>query len=110
MAITIAVVGATGQVGIVMRTLLEERNFPADKVRFFASARSAGKKLPFRGQEIVVEDAAATSDADLKGIDIALFSAGATLSREQLRGSPLPARPSSTTPRRGARTPRFRSW
>lgn len=80
---TIAVVGATGQVGIVMRTLLEERNFPADKVRFFASARSAGKKLPFRGEEIVVEDASATSDEDLKGIDIALFSAGATLSREQ---------------------------
>ena len=75
---TIAVVGATGQVGIVMRTLLEERNFPADKVRFFASARSAGKKLPFRGEEIIVEDAAATSDEDLKGIDIALFSAGAT--------------------------------
>ena len=80
---TIAVVGATGQVGIVMRTLLEERNFPADKVRFFASARSAGKKLPFRGEEIVVEDAAATSDEDLAGIDIALFSAGATLSRAQ---------------------------
>ncbi len=80
---TIAVVGATGQVGIVMRTLLEERNFPADKVRFFASARSAGKKLPFRGEEIIVEDAAATSDEDLKGIDIALFSAGATLSRAQ---------------------------
>ncbi|QTJ66383.1 aspartate-semialdehyde dehydrogenase [Rhodococcus sp. ZPP] len=80
---TIAVVGATGQVGIVMRTLLEERNFPADTVRFFASARSAGKKLPFRGEEIVVEDASTTSDEDLKGIDIALFSAGATLSREQ---------------------------
>ncbi|MDZ7930358.1 MAG: aspartate-semialdehyde dehydrogenase [Rhodococcus sp. (in: high G+C Gram-positive bacteria)] len=77
---TVAVVGATGQVGAVMRTLLEERNFPADTVRFFASARSAGKKLPFRGGEIVVEDA---STADLTGIDIALFSAGATLSREQ---------------------------
>ena len=76
----VAVVGATGQVGAVMRTLLEERNFPADTVRFFASARSAGKKLPFRGEEIVVEDA---STADLSGIDIALFSAGATLSREQ---------------------------
>jgi aspartate-semialdehyde dehydrogenase len=63
-----------------MRTLLEERNFPADTVRFFASARSAGKKLPFRGEEIIVEDA---STADLTGIDIALFSAGATLSREQ---------------------------
>jgi aspartate-semialdehyde dehydrogenase len=77
---TVAVVGATGQVGAVMRTLLEERNFPADTVRFFASARSAGKKLPFRGEEIIVEDA---STADLTGIDIALFSAGATLSREQ---------------------------
>ena len=66
-----------------MRTLLEERNFPADTVRFFASARSAGKKLPFRGEEIVVEDVAATSDEDLKGIDIALFSAGGTLSKEQ---------------------------
>jgi aspartate-semialdehyde dehydrogenase len=80
---TVAVVGATGQVGRVMRTLLEERNFPADKVRFFASARSAGKTLPFRGEEIVVEDTAATSDEDLKGIDIALFSAGGTMSKEQ---------------------------
>ncbi|GAA4481533.1 aspartate-semialdehyde dehydrogenase [Rhodococcus olei] len=83
MALTLAVVGATGQVGAVMRALLEERNFPADKVRFFASARSAGTTLPFRGQDIVVEDAAAVSDEDLKGIDIALFSAGATLSRAQ---------------------------
>jgi aspartate-semialdehyde dehydrogenase len=81
--VTIAVVGATGQVGRVMRTLLEERNFPAAKVRFFASARSAGRTLPFKGQDIVIEDVAATSDEDLKGIDIALFSAGATLSREQ---------------------------
>ncbi|RVW00321.1 aspartate-semialdehyde dehydrogenase [Rhodococcus xishaensis] len=81
--VTVAVVGATGQVGIVMRTLLEERNFPADKVRFFASARSAGKKLPFRGEQIVVEDVAEVSDESLKDIDIALFSAGATLSRAQ---------------------------
>ncbi|MFE3292934.1 aspartate-semialdehyde dehydrogenase [Rhodococcus sp. NPDC059234] len=83
MALTLAVVGATGQVGAVMRALLEERKFPADKVRFFASARSAGTTLPFRGEQIVVEDAAAVSDEDLKGIDIALFSAGATLSRAQ---------------------------
>lgn len=80
---TIAVVGATGQVGRVMRTLLAERNFPADKVRFFASARSAGKELEFRGEKIVVEDVAATSDEDLKGIDVAVFSAGGTLSKEQ---------------------------
>ena len=75
---TVAVVGATGQVGGVMRELLEERNFPADTVRFFASSRSAGRKLPFRGGEVTVED---VETADLSGIDIALFSAGATTSR-----------------------------
>ncbi|WP_319429457.1 aspartate-semialdehyde dehydrogenase [Mycobacterium sp. RTGN5] len=78
--VNIGVVGATGQVGQVMRTLLEERDFPVTSVRFFASARSAGKKLPFRGQEIEVEDAAT---ADPSGLDIALFSAGATMSRVQ---------------------------
>ncbi|MDN4649923.1 aspartate-semialdehyde dehydrogenase [Curtobacterium sp. PsM8] len=76
--LTVAVVGATGQVGAVMRRLLEERDFPADTVRFFASARSAGTTLPFRGQQIVVED---SETADPTGIDIALFSAGATASR-----------------------------
>jgi aspartate-semialdehyde dehydrogenase len=78
--VNIGVVGATGQVGQVMRTLLEERDLPATSVRFFASARSQGKKLPFRGQEIEVEDA---ETADPSGIDIALFSAGATMSRVQ---------------------------
>jgi aspartate-semialdehyde dehydrogenase len=77
---SIGVVGATGQVGVVMRQLLEERDFPATSVRFFASTRSAGKKLRFRGQEIEVEDA---ETADPTGLDIALFSAGATLSRVQ---------------------------
>ena len=66
-----------------MRALLEERDFPADKVRFFASARSAGTTLPFRGEDIVVEDTADTPDEELKGIDIALFSAGGAMSREQ---------------------------
>lgn len=80
MGVRVGVVGATGQVGAVMRQLLEERNFPADEIRFFASSRSAGKKLPWRGGEIVVEDA---STADPTGLDIALFSAGATMSREQ---------------------------
>ena len=78
--VSIGVVGATGQVGVVMRKLLEERNFPATGVRFFASSRSAGKKLSFRGEEIVVEDA---ETADPTGLDIALFSAGATMSRVQ---------------------------
>ncbi len=63
-----------------MRTLLAERDFPATEVRFFASARSAGKKLSFRGQEIEVED---SETADPSGLDIALFSAGATMSRVQ---------------------------
>ncbi|MEJ7635384.1 aspartate-semialdehyde dehydrogenase [Aeromicrobium sp.] len=78
---TLAIVGATGQVGVAMRSILEERNFPADQVRFFASARSAGKTLPWKGDEIVIEDA---ETADLSGIDIALFSAGASTSRVQV--------------------------
>jgi aspartate-semialdehyde dehydrogenase len=78
--VAIGVVGATGQVGQVMRNLLEERDFPASTVRFFASARSQGRKLPFRGQEIEVEDAAT---ADPAGLDIALFSAGKTMSLVQ---------------------------
>ena len=75
----VAVVGATGQVGRVMRTLLEERNFPVETIRFFSSARSAGTTLPWKGQDSVVEDVAT---ADYSGIDIAVFSAGATASRE----------------------------
>jgi aspartate-semialdehyde dehydrogenase len=78
--VAIGVVGATGQVGQVMRRLLDERDFPATSVRFFASARSQGRKLPFRGQEIEVEDA---ETADPTGLDIAVFSAGATMSRVQ---------------------------
>ena len=78
--VNIGVVGATGQVGQVMRTLLEERDFLVTSVRFFASSRSAGKKLSFRGQEIEVED---SETADPSGLDIALFSAGATMSRVQ---------------------------
>ena len=77
---SIGIVGATGQVGVAMRQILEQRRFPADQVRFFASARSAGTVLPFAGREVVVEDAAT---ADPSGLDIALFSAGATTSRAQ---------------------------
>jgi len=61
-----------------MRTVLVERHFPLDEVRFFASARSAGRLIEFQGSEIEVEDA---SDADYRGIDVALVSAGATASR-----------------------------
>jgi aspartate-semialdehyde dehydrogenase len=73
------VVGATGQVGAAMRSILEERDFPLESIRYFASARSAGTTLPWRGTEIVVEDAAT---ADVSGIDIALFSAGGATSKE----------------------------
>jgi len=79
-ALRVGVVGATGQVGAVMRRLLEERDFPIAEIRFFASARSAGTTLPFRGEDVVVEDAAV---ADPTGLDIALFSAGATTSKAQ---------------------------
>ena len=74
----VAVVGATGQVGAVMRRLLEERDFPIERIRFMASSRSAGTTLPFRGEDIVVEDA---ETADLTGIGIALFSAGGSTSK-----------------------------
>jgi len=76
----IGMVGATGQVGGVMRKILAERNFPVEQIRFFASARSAGSTLPWGDEEVVVEDA---SLADPSGMDIALFSAGATTSRAQ---------------------------
>jgi aspartate-semialdehyde dehydrogenase len=76
--LTVAVVGATGQVGGVMRQLLDERGLALDRVRFLASARSAGSTLPWRGEEILVEDAAT---ADVAGIDIALFSAGGATSK-----------------------------
>jgi len=78
--VSMGVVGATGQVGQVVRELLLERNFPISEIRFFASARSAGTTLPFGDRVVVVEDA---QTADPSGLDIAIFSAGATLSREQ---------------------------
>ena len=74
----VAIVGATGLVGGVMRTLLDERSFPVDQLRLLASPRSVGKRLPWKAGEIAVEDA---SEADLSGIDIALFSAGGSTSR-----------------------------
>ncbi|QXB19493.1 aspartate-semialdehyde dehydrogenase [Corynebacterium coyleae] len=79
---TLAVVGATGQVGRVMRDILTERNFPADKVRFFASPRSAGTTIAFRGEDIVVEDLTQVTEESVADVDIALFSAGGSTSRE----------------------------
>jgi aspartate-semialdehyde dehydrogenase len=76
--LVVGIVGATGQVGGVMRRLLAERQFPVAQMRFFASSRSAGTTLSWNGEDVVVEDAGA---ADPAGLDIALFSAGATTSR-----------------------------
>jgi len=83
MSVNLGIVGATGQVGVAMRQILLERASsgmigPDDQVRFFASSRSAGTVLPFGDREVVVEDA---MTADPSGLDIALFSAGATTSR-----------------------------
>ena len=75
----IAVVGATGAVGIEMIKTLEKRNFPVGKLTLLASARSAGKKLKFRGEDITVQEL--TKDG-FEGIDIALFSAGSSISKE----------------------------
>jgi len=74
----VGIVGATGMVGTVMRQLLAERKYPVTSLRFFASARSAGSIIEWNGQQIVVEDAA---EADPHGLDVVLFSAGATTSR-----------------------------
>lgn len=78
--VTIGVVGATGQVGAVVRKLLAERNFPVARIRYFASARSAGTTLPWGESDIVVENA---ETADPTGLDIAIFSAGASTSKAQ---------------------------
>ena len=75
----VGVVGATGQVGQVMRSILVERNFPVDDVRFFASVRSAGMRLDWMGGQVEVEDAAA---ADYQGLDVVLMAAGKYASRD----------------------------
>ncbi|MGD9958576.1 aspartate-semialdehyde dehydrogenase [Nocardioides sp.] len=76
--VRLGVVGATGQVGVAVRQILLQREFPIDEIRFFASARSAGTVLPFGDREVVVEDAAT---ADPAGLDIAIFSAGGATSK-----------------------------
>ncbi|WP_328527773.1 aspartate-semialdehyde dehydrogenase [Nocardioides sp. NBC_00368] len=78
MSVNLGIVGATGQVGVAVRQILLERNFPLGEVRFFASARSAGKTIEFGDRSVVVEDAAT---ADPSGLDIAIFSAGGATSK-----------------------------
>ncbi|GAB3530306.1 aspartate-semialdehyde dehydrogenase [Phytohabitans suffuscus] len=75
----IGIVGATGQVGGVMRRVLAERAFPVDRLRLFASSRSAGRTLPWGGAQVTVEDA---TTADYQGLDVVLFSAGKGTSKE----------------------------
>jgi len=77
--VRVGVVGATGQVGTVMRSVLAERDFPVGEMRYFASSSSAGRTLPWLGEAVVVEDA---DVADWSGLDIALFSAGKWTSNE----------------------------
>ena len=85
----IGIVGATGLVGGLMRSILAERAFPARSLRLFASARSAGSRIRWQGTEIVVEDAAT---ADYAGLDIVFFSAGGSTS---LKLAPVAAASSS---------------
>ncbi len=75
----VAIVGATGAVGEQMRLILEARNFPVKKLHLFSSSRSAGKKLPFKAEEVTVEELTESSFAD---IDLALFSAGSSISKK----------------------------
>lgn len=75
----IAIVGATGAVGVEMIKVLEKRGFPVEELRLLASARSVGKKLPFAGAEVAVQELREDSFA---GIDVALFSAGGDISRQ----------------------------
>ena len=75
----VAVVGATGAVGVELMQCLEQRNFPLSKLRLFASARSAGKTLPFRGKPVVVEE---LTEDSFRRVNIALFSAGGAQSKK----------------------------
>jgi aspartate-semialdehyde dehydrogenase len=74
----VAVVGATGAVGVELMQCLEQRRFPLSDLRLFASARSAGKTLPFKGKPVTVEE---LTEDSFRGIDIALFSAGGSQSK-----------------------------
>ena len=74
----VAIVGATGAVGVELIRCLEERRFPLSELRLFASARSAGKTLPFRGQPVAVQE---LKEDSFRGVDVALFSAGGSTSK-----------------------------
>ncbi|MBQ8755894.1 MAG: aspartate-semialdehyde dehydrogenase [Lentisphaeria bacterium] len=75
---TVAVAGATGAVGVEMVKTLEKRNFPVKNLKLLASARSAGKTMKFKGEDVVIEE---MTENSFKGVDIALFSAGGDISK-----------------------------
>jgi aspartate-semialdehyde dehydrogenase len=75
----VAIVGATGAVGVEMIETLERRNFPVSRLTLLASARSAGKQLPFRGEPVTIQE---LTEASFAGVDIALFSAGGSISKQ----------------------------
>ena len=86
----VAVVGATGAVGVELLHCLEQRRFPLAELRLLASARSAGKRLAFRDEQLEVRE---LREDSFKGVDIALFSAGAATSR---RFAPLAVQAGAT--------------
>jgi len=86
----VAIVGATGVVGEEMRKILEERNFPLSELRLLASAKSKGEKVSFKEEEIEIQE---LNSGSFKGLDFALFSAGATISKEY---APIAARTGAT--------------
>jgi aspartate-semialdehyde dehydrogenase len=96
----VAVVGATGLVGEAMLECLARRGFPVSEIVLLASERSAGTQLEFAGRKMPVRELAAF---DFSGIDIALFSAGGSVSKEHAPGPPRQA-PSSSTIRRASAT------
>ena len=83
----VAIVGATGAVGIELLGCLERRDFPVSELRLFASARSAGKTLPFKGKQIPVQE---LTENGLTGVNIGLYSAGSSTSK---RFAPIAVRP-----------------
>ena len=78
-SLRVAVAGATGAVGIEMVKTLEKRNFPISELKLLASARSAGKTMKFKGEDVVIQEMTKKSFDD---VDIALFSAGSSISKE----------------------------
>src|SRR5690242_9510913 len=86
----VAIVGATGAVGVELLRCLEQRRLPLAELRLFASARSAGKQLPFRGRHLTVHE---LGEDSFRGVDIALFSAGGATSK---RFAPVAVRAGAT--------------